>query len=321
MKIIEEFIIEQKADIIYAKRTLQSHFCEEKFRDKSFFLLAFMELATNLVKYTEGGKVLLLESGGHYMLGVVDYGGGIESVARSLQRGYTTAENSLGLGLYQLSSNNLYDFEIFSTQKKNFHGTVILLKPKELQERIICFSKPYTNKESNGDFYAKKGKFLLFGDAAGHNKKSYKTAKLIEKRFYSSKLSCIMIDDFFKQIHQELHEKEMHSAVFVIVEAVKNHISLCGVDLSVWIKTQNHLALKTLKNGIIGEAFSSVEKLHYDLKEGDFCIITTDGMQNQKMEYFKNEEMSGYSAYFMALVMWHFATSQFDDSSVVVIKN
>ena len=321
MKIIEEFSIKQKADIIYVKRTLQSRFCEEKFRDKSFFILAFMELATNLIKHTEGGKVLLLESGGYYLLGVVDYGKGIDNVAHSLQRGYTTAENSLGLGLYQLSINGLYNFEIFSTQKKNFHGTVILLKPKELQEKIVCFSKPYIDEVNNGDFCAKKGKFLLFGDAAGHNKKSHKTAKLIEKRFYSSQLSCIVIEKFFKQIHQELHEKKMRSAVFVVAEIVKNHISLCGVDLSVWIKTQNHLVLKTLKSGIIGEAFSSVEKLHYELEDGAFCIVTTDGMQTQKMEYFKEEEMRGYSSYFMAFVMLHFATSQFDDSSIVVIKN
>ena len=322
MKIIEEFSIKQRADIIYAKRTLQSHFCEEKFKDKSFFLLAFMELATNLIKHTQGGKVLLLESGGYYMLGVADYGDGIKSVAHSLQRGYTTAENSLGLGLYQLSINGLYDFEIFSTQKKNFHGTVILLKPKELQEGIICFSKPYIDEDNNGDFYAKKGKFLLFGDAAGHNKKSHKTAKLIEKKFYSSQLSCIMVDRFFEQIHQELHEKKMRGAVFVVAEIIKNHISLCGVgDLNVWIKTQNHLVFKTLKSGIIGEVFSSVEKFHYELKDGVFCIVTTDGMQTQKMEYFKSEMMGNYSAYFMAFVMWHFATSQFDDSSIVVIKN
>jgi len=322
MKIVEEFLIGHNADIIYAKRTLQSHFDDKKFRDKSFFILAFMELATNLIKHTNGGKALLLESNEYYLLAITDYGRGIDNVSLSLQKGYSSMENSLGLGLYQLSTNDLYDFEIFSTSEKNFHGTVILLKPKELQENIVYFSKPYINEINNGDFFAKKGKFLLFGDAAGHSKKSRQTAMLIEKTFYALKLSCIVIDEFFKQIHQKLQEKQMRGAVCLIAEVVKNHITLCGVgDLSVWLKTDEHLLLKTLKSGIIGEVFSSVERVQYTLQGEEFCMITTDGMQNQRMECFKNKIMGHYSSYFIALVMWHFATSQFDDSSIVVIKS
>jgi len=322
MKIVEKFSIEQNADIIYIKRMLQSHFDEEKFIDKSFFILAFMELATNLIKHTNGGKVFLLEEEEYYLLGVGDYGHGIENVTNSLQKGYTTAQNSLGLGLYQLSKNDLYDFEIFSTTQKEFHGTAILLKPKELQSNTVFFSEPYINEANNGDFFAKKGKFLLFGDAAGHNKKSYKTADFITKKFFSTPLSCIMIDDFFESVHQELHLKEMRGAVCLVGEVVKNNISLCGVgDLSLWLKKSEALSLKTFKSGIIGEAFSSAEKFEFTLESGEFCLMTTDGIEQRKMEYFKSAFMQKYSAHFLAFTMLHFAGSTFDDSSLVVIKN
>ncbi len=322
MKIVEKFSIKENADIIFTKHMLQSHFDEEKFIDKSFFILAFMELATNLIKHTNGGEVFLFENQGCYLLGVGDYGQGIQNVTNSLQRGYTTAQNSLGLGLYQLSTNVLYEFEIFSTTQKEFHGTTILLKPKKLQSNMVFLSEPYINEVNNGDFFAKKGKFLLFGDASGHNKKSHKTADFITKKFFSTPLSCIMIDDFFESVHEELHLKEMRGAVCLLGEVVKNNISLCGVgDLSLWLKKGETLSLKTFKSGIIGEVFSSVEKFEFALERGEFCVIATDGIEQQKMGSFKHLSMQKYSAHFIAFTMLHFAKSNFDDSSLVIIKN
>lgn len=322
MKIAEEFSIKQNADIIYTKRMLQSHFDEGKFIDKSFFILAFMELATNLIKHTKGGKVFLIEEQGYYLLGIADCGQGIANVAVSLHKGYTTAANSLGLGLYQLSTNDCYDFEIFSTTKKDFHGTTILLKPKELHSNTVFLSKPFLSEPNNGDFFAKKGKFLLFGDASGHNKKSHKTADFITQKFFSTPLSCIMINNFFESTHQELHAQEMRGAVCLVGEIVKNNITLCGVgDLSLWVKENDILSLKTFKNGIIGEVFSSVKRFDLTLTSGEFCVMTTDGIEQQSMGYFKHISMQKYSAYFIAFTMLYFTGSKFDDSSLLVIKN
>ena len=322
MKIVEEFSIKQKADIIYAKHILQSHYDEKKFIDKNFFILAFMELTTNLIKHTNGGKAFLLQSQEQYLLGVGDQGKGIDNISKSLQKGYTTHTNSLGLGLYQLSINSSYDFEIFSTTEKNFHGTVILLKPKGLFSNTVFLSKPYINDVNNGDFFTKKGKFLLFGDAAGHNKKAHKTADFIIKKFFSTPLSCILIDDFFRALHLELKDSGMRGAVCAIAEVVNNHISLCGIgDLSIWIKKNETLLLKSFKSGIIGETFSSVEKLEFTLELDEFCILTTDGIEQRKMEYFKDISLKKYSAYFLAFTMLYFFGSKFDDSSLVVIKN
>jgi len=321
MKIVEKFSIECNADIIYTKRMLQNHFDEKKIVDKSFFILAFMELATNLIKHANGGKVFLFEEEGYHLLGAVDQGDGIEDINSALKKGYTTATNSLGLGLHQLSTNELYDFEIFSSVQKEFHGTTILLKPKKLQSNLVFLSKPYINEANNGDFFAKKGKFLLFGDAAGHNKKSHKTADFIIKRFFSMPLSCIMINDFFSSLHQELQHYDMRGAVCLVGEIVKNNISLCGIgDISLWHKQNDTLLLKTFKNGIIAEAFSSTQRFDFALESGEFCVMTTDGIEQRKMENFKNISMQGYSAYFIAFVMLYFAKSRFDDSSIVVFK-
>ena len=322
MKIIEKFFIHKNADIIYTKRVLQSHFDEEKFLDKNFFILAFMELATNLLKYADEGEVFLFEVQEYYALGVTDNGKGIQNIDKALQRGYSTATNSLGLGLYLLHQNDMYDFEIFSTTKKEFHGTVLLLKPKRKESDTVFLSDPYINEANNGDFFARKGKFLLFGDAAGHNKKAHKTADFIQKQFFSTTLSCIMVDDFFASLNRELQHNQMRGAVCVVGQIVKNHISLCGVgDLVLWMKEEGSLLTKTFKNGIIGEVFSSTKKIDLRLGSGEFCVIGTDGIDRRKMEYFKHLSMEHCSAYFIAFVMLHFAGSNFDDSSLVVIKN
>jgi len=322
MKIVEEFSIKKQADIIYGKHLLQTHFDKEKFIDESFFILAFMELATNLIKHSIGGKVLIFESNNLYLLGVADYGEGIQDLSKSMQKGYSTVKNSLGLGLHQLSKNELYNFEIFSVSEKLFHGTVILLTPKQLKSNIVFFSKPYINELNNGDFFAKKGKFLIFGDASGHNKKSKKTADLIVQKFFSTPLSCIIINEFFQTIHEELHSKEMRGATFAIVEVIKNNINICGVgDISLWYKKSKGLLLKSFKSGIIGEVFSSIAKFQITLKNEELIFITSDGIEQRKVEYFKSININKYSSNFIAFLIHHFAASKFDDSSIVILKN
>ena len=321
MTLIETFSIKENADIIYTKQMLQNHFDDTKFIDKSFFLFAFMELATNLIKHTNGGTVFLFESLGYYLLGVGDNGTGIQNVTSSLKKGFSTANNSLGLGLYQLHTNEVYDFEIFSTTQKHFHGTTILLKPKQIYSNITAVSDPFINEKNNGDFFAKKGKFLLFGDAAGHNKKAHTTAQFITKKFFSTPLSCILIDKFFLSLHQELQDNAMRGAVCIVGEIVKNHLTICGVgDLSLWIKTPKTMQRKKLKSGIIGEIFSDFQQYDFMLNKEEFCIITTDGIEENKMKDFKAITMQNYSTHFIAFTMLYFAGSIFDDSSILIIK-
>ena len=129
-------------------------------------------------------------------------------------------------------------------------------------------------------------------------------------------------NDFFESVHQEIHLHDMRGAVCLVGEVVKNNIALCGVgDLSLWLKKKDSLLLKTFKSGIIGEVFSSVEKFAFTLQSEEFCVMTTDGIEQRKMEYFKDLLMAKYSAYFIAFTMHHFTASKFDDSSLLVIKN
>ena len=131
-----------------------------------------------------------------------------------------------------------------------------------------------------------------------------------------------MIDTFCESLHQEIHHEQMRGAVCLVGEIVNNNISLCGIgDLSFWQKNAQTLILHSFKDGIIGEAFSSSQRYDVTLEWGEFCILTTDGIDQRKMECFKTFSMQEYSAHFLAFVMLHFAGSEFDDSSLVVIKN
>lgn len=313
MTIIEKIPLASKADLLYLKyRIYQLHIPKE-----SNYVFAAMELGTNILKYAQSGYALILQEKNEYILAFCDKGPGIADVAWALQKGHTSHSNSLGLGLFQLSHSEDFLLDLYTTRDNEMHGTVALFIPKKLTQQVWYLSRPFLSPEHNGDFFAKKGKFLLFGDASGHNKKSHKSALYIIDRFYHTPLSCLLIEEFFHAVHTELRQHHLRSAVMCIVEFLKTHVQICGVgNIDVWYLRNGTTVYHSLQNGIVGETFSSVSSLSLSIEKDDKIVLCTDGIQKTLIRPILQPSLHPAT---IAVTLIHFGADEFDDASVAII--
>ena len=323
MKLLEQVAIKNSSDVIYAKTTLRNLLRkEEKKYDESFLIFALMELSTNLVKHAGGGEIWILKSDDEIFLSALDYGTGIENLAYSMQKGVTSKQNSLGLGLYQVSHDPYYQMEIFTITEKEFHGTIVLIKPRDFKKSVLSLQLNYIGEQHSGDLFAKKGKFFLLADASGHGRKANQTAEFIKSFFYANHFSCLLIDEFFQKLHNELQKQMLRGAVVALFELTKKEVQVCGVgNIALWHLQGKKLSLLNQKDGIIGETFSSSSKTSFSLLMGEKVIATTDGIDCTNMQKIISKLPEGISSALTALVIMHFASVKYDDKSVVVIEN
>lgn len=323
MKILEQISVRNKSDIIYAKTTLRNLLKKEtKAYDESFLIFASMELSTNLIKHGGGGEVWILKSENEILLAALDYGKGIKDLALSMQKGTTSMQNSLGLGLYQMNKNDEYHIEVFTLTKEALHGTIVLVKPRDFFKPVLSLQVNYIGEQFSGDMVATKGKFALLADGSGHGRKANQTVEFVKSFFYENHFSCLLIDEFFQSLHENIIAKNLRGVVLSLFEITKKEMQICGVgNIALWHKQGSEVHLSTQKDGIIGEAFSSSDKKIFSLARGEKLIATTDGIDNSRMQKVISQVNEDISSALLALVLLHFASVEFDDQSVIIIEN
>ena len=321
MKIIKNWSISTASDNIFAKVELKNFCKHNKVEHYEFYIFVLMELTTNLIKYANGGNIWLIQYEDKYCLVSVDRGCGIKDLAQAKVKGFTSSNNSLGLGLFQISQNSYFDVEIYTSIKKEKSGTIVLLKPKEIISNMIFFSKPYMNLDYNGDYFVQKGRFSIFGDASGHGLKAQKSATFIKQYFMDEFISCLNYDLSYDNLHNILKKNNLRSSVMCLIEFNKNVLQLCGVgNLNLFIQNGKKYNYNTFKNGIIGEVFSSGELKQIDLHKNQNIILTTDGYAPRQTQEFLSDLHSDLSPMMVAICLTHFISNDMDDSSVLIIN-
>jgi len=313
LKIIKKYLIKDQSDLIFTRTDIKNFFKEKNFLYIDFFLLAVMELGTNILKYPKSGEIWLLQEENDFLLAALDKGSGIENIEFSKKKGYSTS-NTLGLGLYQLSQHNYYVLEIFSSNK-NPHGTVVLLRPKHMT-KLVFLTQNYIDLPKSGDFLFKKGKFIIIGDVSGHGIKAYKSAEFIKNYFYNARFSCLLIDEFFLDLHKQLKENKLRSTVLSVVEVDKKGVIICGVgNINIYLKKNKDIELLTQKEGIVGENYSSVS--HYQLTDFDEIFLFSDGI-NKKILY---NVLKQVDCMYLSLICGIYFSDIKDDKTILGVKN
>ena len=315
MKRVLKYEIENNGDLLFAKKDIEN-FLKDKIKKEllNIYLFGIMELGSNLFKHAKKGEIWVLENEGVYLISFLDRGGGIEDINWAMQKGTTTYKNSLGLGLYQLSQNELLDFNIFtSTELK---GTVILLKPKDYNPKKVFFVLNYMDLKYGGDFVIRKGKFYLLGDVSGHGPKAYKTAESIKSFFFKSPFSCILADEFFKKLHSFLINNDLRSVVLAIIEVTKKNVLICGVgNIGVIEKNNNSIKFYELKSGILGESFSGSDEKKFILDKSQIIGVFSDGVDKDVLNKLKDIE----DIVLFSVCALYFSDIN-DDKSILLIK-
>jgi len=322
MIILEQIKINNESDIIYAKRTLLNILKRLQHSQSSYLVFCSMELSTNLLKYTDGGEIWILQdTQGQIHIASLDSGRGIENIYWAMENGTSQKENSLGIGLYQMDNDALYHVEIVSYTKENMHGTVVLVSLRDYDPAVCSLGVPYVTEKVSGDIFVKKGRFLLLADSSGHGRKAYKTAVYLKSLFYEHPFSCLIADEFFDTIHEYLKVKTMRGAVLSIMEVSSSSVKSCGVgNISFWVQNGYKFQYISQKEGIVGEVFANIDKHSFHLKKDEKLIAATDGIDVGKMEKMLEELPKKCSSSMIALCAMNFASVTYDDKTIVILK-
>jgi len=308
MKILSIYKVKNESDLVFAKQD-----CKRFLKNYDFYenyTLALMELGTNLYKHTNGGEIWLIDDNNNLLIASLDKGKGIENLSWALEKGTTSYDNSLGLGLYALSKKEGFVFEIFS--KKGF-GTAILFGKKSKKD-LVYLQLPFYNEKVTGDFIFKKGKFIFVGDVSGHGLRAYKTSLKIKEFFKKEVISCIIIDEIFEKLHEFIKKNNLRSVVLSVVENLKEKVNICGIgNIDIFYKTYQ-VNYFSQTNGMIGEIFSNVSKFTFE-KENSMIVLKTDGISGKIVKMFLEDNFSKE----LIAIASIFYSEKNDDKTILII--
>ena len=280
MKIVSRFVINNNSSLLFAKIEIKN-ILKRADKNYDYYTFAVMELGTNILKYAKCGEIWLLEEDGEYLLCALDKGEGIKDLKWALQKGNTTAENSLGLGLYQLAYNDYFDFLMFTLTETNIHGSVFMLKPKNLNNRQVFLKENYMGLSHSGDFIFFKGRYVIIGDVLGHGLKASKSVEFLKKFFYDNVFSCTTIDDLISRLHNILKSKALRGFAFSVIEIRNNKISVCGVGNIGIMYKKDKIKYLTQKEGILGEVYSRMSKYEIKTEKNLIFLAFSDGIDEK----------------------------------------
>ena len=311
MKIIESIKIGSTTDLIYAKISLKNYAKKYKVINFDLLVLGVMEIGTNILKHTPYGEIWFLDENGYLAIIGLDYGDGIENIHWALKNGTTSLKDSLGVGLYALYTNTIYNFEIFSITNNPVlrSGTIVgLFNNKNDIYLNIPLYPPYS-----GDFLLTKNSYKLIGDIAGHGVSAYKSLDVIKDIFLNSSFVCKNVDTIFNNLDKKLKQKKLRGFVGLIFYEDESNYNLCGVgNLSIFYKKNKEIKNLTLNEGMVGEVFDKTKMIK--LKKNVTLIITSDGIEKKLLFELLKFEISKYFIAFGAI--WFCGIN--DDKSILI---
>jgi len=180
------------------------------------------------------------------------------------------------------------------------------------------FSLSFT-KGGNGDFFAQKGHLYFFGDVAGHGIRAEKWAKKIIKNFYETTISCLIVDTFYKQIHQKIQNEEGRGFVGTLIEENQQIWHLCGIgNITLFKKDLKGVTICRFQDGVVGKVIRNIETKKV-FRSNSKLIATTDGIDNSSAyEILKNMAFDTDIRVIAISLTWFAGLN--DDRSVLILK-
>lgn len=250
--------------------------------------LIVTELASNLVKHTNGGKLLFqsVRDKGVEILSL-DKGPGITNVAECLRDGYSTAGSpGTGLGAVKRLSS---EFEIYS--RADF-GTSLLARlwlnrskngvaDSAYEVGAICL--PLESEIVCGDNWALKklttGCLLLVADGLGHGYEASLAANEAV-RFFKNQTKT-SVTEILESVHNAL--RSTRGAAVAIAEIEFGNVvryagigNIAGAIIS--DKGQRHMVSH---NGIVGHEARKIQEFTYPFDKEALIILHSDGLQTR----------------------------------------
>jgi anti-sigma regulatory factor (Ser/Thr protein kinase) len=251
--------------------------------------LVVSELATNLVKHAQGGGELFVspvERGSWSGLEIVamDRGPGVADVSAALRDGYSTA-GSAGTGLGAVSRVS-DEFDFYSTRGT---GTIVVARiwsdaPAQRSSAAvagICSSKE--GEQIAGDAFAVAevdGRTrIIVADGLGHGPDANRAASEAVRVFRKARGS---LTETLETIHQALRPTRGAAVSLVEIDPGPRTVAYAGVgNIGAAIVASGQTRSLVSHNGTLGHAIRRIQEFGYELPEGAFLVLHSDGLKSR----------------------------------------
>lgn len=278
------------------------------------------ELATNIVKHTPGGEILIIESNRGLHVLALDKGKGMADIAHSMRDGVSTG-GTAGNGLGAIK-RNATTYDLFTATGK---GTVFYVSfckgtVEGFPMGVIC--RPYPGEEIAGDTWAlredKKKLELILSDGLGHGLMASEASKLSCEIFQEETKSQTDLMDI---LHRALRPTRGAAVSLATIDLEKRTLSFCGVgNVSGEITGVGVSGKKCISyNGTVGVQIRKVQSLTYPFDEGDIFVLASDGISTQWDLKDYPGAMNRHPFVIAGLIYRDFAKNT-DDATVIVVK-
>jgi anti-sigma regulatory factor (Ser/Thr protein kinase) len=267
--------------------------------------LVATELATNLVKHTSGGRIVinlaapsdtLAEAVPCVQITSIDHGPGIGDVAAALRDGCTTAPSSLGAGLgtcLRISS----DFDLHSRPGR---GTVAVARISPARLPVTPYSWPVRSRtgvraggittslayaEHSGDAFswARSGSrvTLLLADGLGHGRNAAEASTAAVEGLH--KHAYLPPAEILRHLHAALRTTRGAAIGVAQLDESTGRLSYAGVgNIGARLRTAGAWQHLISHPGIVGSHFPATVPVHQSAWQPDsLLILHSDGLPSR----------------------------------------
>lgn len=252
--------------------------------------LVATELATNLVKHTHGGEVLLRKSGSGPELEMlaIDHGPGIANLSASFEDGRsTTGTSGIGLGAARRMSD---EFDIYSAIP---HGTVVLarIRPKgsatrpPIQFTVSGLSVAKSGESECGDAWTLNvggdgfSAFIADGLGHGHFAAQAASAAVVAAAPVMGRGGCAKT---LEAVHDGIRHTRGAAAALAEVTLGRRVMTFAGVgNIGASIVTNGSIRHAVSHNGTLGHQARLFREYTYPWPAASLLVMHSDGLGSQ----------------------------------------
>lgn len=325
-------LIREKSQVAEARRLAcalarQLGFGEQ---DVARVALVVTEVATNLVKYSDEGELLVGEAEVGLKAGIdiiaLDKGPGIQDLAGSLRNGYSTS-SSPGTGLGAIVRQSAV-FDIYTQPGK---GTVVFSRMapiqrlrlgscRDLEIGAVCKAAP--GESVSGDAWQAlcqpDSGLIVVADGLGHGPAAAEAARQAVRTFDASPHASPA--SMISAMNGALRSTRGAAVAVARVDFTAETITFAGVGNISGTLIGRDVMRKTLShNGIVGHAVSSIQEFVYPFPRSTLVVLHSDGLAtNWHLEAYAG--LARKHPGVVAAILYRDFTRGRDDVTVVVAR-
>ncbi len=319
--------VAESSQVGEARRTATA-FCRElglNEEEQGRAALIATELATNLVKHTNcGGEIIIQSEPERNAVDVlaIDRGAGIADLSKCLRDGYSSAGTpGQGLGSVRRAATT---FDIHTAAGK---GTVVFARVGSNGRRghaveigAVCLQKP--GEQVCGDTWAvqagPEAAAIVVADGLGHGWGAAEASRAATDAFFSANSSSPR--EYLERIHGGLRSTRGAAAAVAELNLHRGVVRYAGVgNIAASIVSGETTRALISHNGILGHQVHKFHELAYPWKPGSLLIMHSDGMNS----HWDLEQYAGIASRHVAVIaalLYRDHSRQRDDITVVVVR-